>query len=285
MTNTNSTKLEKKVITLNQVFTAVTFEVDFSAHIHDYYEIIITMENNYIHTVNNVSFRPNNGDTVFMRPGDVHSAKHTDNTTTHVLRDIYVSAELFRSVCDSLDRHLFNKINSMAAPPMCRLSPETLASIDEKLAYPLFLVSSALEPEVEKQVDILKKVIVTELLGYWLRENLRNENKMPECVARLINAIQEPRFRQLTIDEMATELGYSHAYISRQFHQYFGKTIERYMIDERVEKSIPMLLQTNAEIRDIAKTFGWTKADNYNRAFMKLYGMMPSKYRLLHNEK
>lgn len=264
-----------------RVFSALNEDVDFTAHNHDYFEIVITIENNFIHTVNGKSFRPKNGDIVILRPSDVHSAKPLDEERPRKLRDIYVSRELMEETCNSLSPALYEQIidSPPENPPQFNMPPNRVQGLNDLLKFPFFINIDTVNTTDTERLEIIKKSITAEILGAYVYENFRNETKMPECIVRLLSALQNPQFAKLKIGTMATELGYSQKYLNKRFKAYFGKTIEKYLIDSRVDKSIPLLLQTDMTTEKIALSLGWNNANNYTIAFKRLYGIPPLRYR------
>lgn len=270
--------IPKKFLGRN-TFSAVNESTDFSAHSHDYFEIVLTLESNFIHTVNGKSSRPKTGDTFILRPSDVHSARPIDDTQPHILRDIYVSCALMEDACNSLSPFLYAQLLALPAnrPLQFHLSPSQLSHLNSLLKYPFFINDNAVNDS--ERLEMVKKAVVTEVLGTYIYEDLVSENKMPECLTKLLDALQSRRFAQLKIEDMATELGYSHTYLCKRFSAYFGKTIERYLIDRRIDESVPLLLQTDLPVYKIANSLGWEKASNYSIAFRQLYGVSPQVYR------
>lgn len=193
-------------------FSAINDSVDFAPHSHDYYEIVMTIENNFIHTVNGESFCPRNGDVVILRPSDVHSARPVDDSLPRKIRDVYITAEMFTSCCSSLSPELLDRLSTPVCkqPPSFHLSSSSLSSLDQRLSYPFFRGDSDISQEREKQIEMIERSIVTELLGYYLYESFFEDKQLPECIIRLMNALQSRRFSRLRIEDMASELGYNY---------------------------------------------------------------------------
>lgn len=206
-----------------RVFSAYNDSIDFTAHCHDYFEVIIAIDNNFIHTVNGKSYQPKNGDVIILRPSDVHSAHAVEESLPRMLRDIYIPVELLKESCEGLSGSLYAQLLSEEQPPQFHLSPGQLAGLHARLKYPVFSNIDIAPAGNTERLRMIEKAVVTELLGIYIFEAFLDDNKMPDCLVKLLDALQSHRFAQLKIEEMAAELGYSHTYLCKRFSAYFGK--------------------------------------------------------------
>ncbi len=262
-----------------QLFSAINDDVDFTLHSHDHYEIVITLENNFLHTINGKTHQPDKGEIVILRPGDVHFAQPLKEKA-HKIRDIYIPKELFEEICCSLSPSLLNEIilKNSAYPPIFNISENEAYSLNERLKTPLF--TGELPPVADfSYPEIIKKAIISELLGIYCSEQLKREKYIPDCIAKLVNAFQNSEFAELPISEMAYELGYSHNYLCAQFRECFGQTIQQFLIDRKIEKASVLLRDTDMSVENIAKSLGWEKTSSFIRNFSSLYGQTPLQYR------
>lgn len=262
-----------------QLFSAINEDVDFTAHSHAHYEIVIVLENNFMHTVNGKPHQPQKGEVIILRPGDIHSA-HPEKNKEHKIRDIYVPTEYFEEICKNLNPTLLNELilADSVNPPIFQISESEVRSLNERLKIPLF-TSEVTAHLGLSYPDIIKKAIISELLGIYCSMQLKKEKYIPDCIAKLLNAFQNSEFTELPISEMAYELGYSHNYLCARFKDYFGKTIQQFLIDRKIEKSATILRETNTSVDSIAKSLGWTKTSSFIRNFSNYYGLTPLQYR------
>lgn len=271
---------EKKQLSQKLYFSAINDRVDFGQHTHDYYEIVMVLENHFLHTVNNVTRRPERGEIVILRPGDTHSAVPLGDGA-HVIRDIYVHPVLFEDVCagfgiaaeDVADWE--NRENCA----VFTVERDEVRALNSKLDFPFFIDDVTYWKENAAQTALIKRAIVSQILGLYYHKNLLLQKTMPNCVVKIVAALQDPRFRDLSIAEMAYELGYSHPYLCEQFKTYFGKTIQRFLIDARLEKAAGLLTETNHSVEQISRICGWSKTSSFIRNFSRTYGQTPSQYR------
>lgn len=265
-----------------QLFSAINDDVDFEQHMHDHYEIVIAIENNFYHTINGKTHQPDKGEIVILRPGDIHGAQPIKNKP-HKIRDIYVPKRYFEDICRNLSSNLLKDIilTDPINPPSFTLSENAIHSINNRLSTPLF--TGELPPVADfTYPEVIKKAIISELLGIYCSKQLKREKYIPDCITKLLNACQNPDFAELQISEMAYELGYSHNYLCAQFKDCFGKTIQQFLIERKIEKAAVLLRETRMSVESISKSLGWNKTSSFIRNFSSAYGQTPLQYRKNH---
>ena len=79
--------------------------------------------------------------------------------------------------------------------------------------------------------------------------------------------------------EAAEEMGYSDAYFSKLFKQYFNQNFTAYLTEYRIKKAKELLGNTNNSIKDISRMVGYTDSNYFAKIFKRIVGEIPSKYR------
>lgn len=85
----------------------------------------------------------------------------------------------------------------------------------------------------------------------------------------------------LSVGDAARYAGVSQGRLSKIFEKYKGTTPLEYIGRKRVEKSMIALKKSNASVKDIALSVGFSSAEGYIRAFKKQYSMPPGKWNKL----
>ncbi len=256
-------------------YTAINRGMIIPLERHEHFETVITLKNNFIHTVNGISFRPEVGDVVILRPQDCHSANPIDDTAEHVCRDIYIDPKLFKEACDYISPTLFIKIMTGKNPPSFHLDESELTSFEQSVDFS-YLYAMAKDYEVYKSV---KRIVACSLIGLYVKKSFGSEKAVPECIEKLLLKLQQGTSGRINITETAKEIGYSPDYLNRLFREYFGKSIEQYIIECRIYDSLTLLLQTDMSVNEIALKMGWECTGNYINHFKKIYNTTPAKYR------
>ena len=96
-------------------------------HSHEFFEIVYVLNGSAKHICNNKTEKLQVGNTFLLRPQkDTHHYESIDGQQfTH--RDILVSKELLKKVCDFLSPELFDKLYSASNPIQIQLSLEHLS--------------------------------------------------------------------------------------------------------------------------------------------------------------
>lgn len=84
---------------------------------------------------------------------------------------------------------------------------------------------------------------------------------------------------QIKLDDLARNANLSKYHYHRLFHKIVGESVYRYITKRRMEKAAEDLTQTAQPIIDIALNYQYASQESFSRAFMKIYGLTPGKYR------
>lgn len=256
-------------------YTACNKGMEIPLERHEHFETVITLKNNFIHTVNGVSERPEVGDVVILRPQDFHSAHPIDDSAEHICRDIYIEPKLFKEACDYISPTLFVKIMAEKNPPSFHLNESELTSFEESVDFS-YLYAMAKDYDVYKSV---MRIVACTLIGLYVKKSFGSEKPLPECLTKLLLNLQHSNYGKISVAEKAKEVGYSPDYLNRIFKNYFNKSIEKYIIESRIYDSLNLLLQTDMPISEIASEMGWACAGNYINNFKSIYNVTPAKFR------
>ncbi|MBE5962087.1 MAG: helix-turn-helix transcriptional regulator [Lachnospiraceae bacterium] len=98
---------------------------------------------------------------------------------------------------------------------------------------------------------------------------------------RTIIIYVENRVRQAHIDgkELEKAVGFSMAHLREIFQQKTGIPLQRYILQRKLVNSTFDLLYSDKRILDIALDYGFASHESYCRAFKRIIGMTPIKYR------
>ncbi len=83
----------------------------------------------------------------------------------------------------------------------------------------------------------------------------------------------------LTLQELASEVGYSRSHFLRMFHATTGMTPHRYVLKRRVERARQQLEQVEQSIAEVAFRCGFSSQAHLTLAFRKEFGITPAEYR------
>ena len=109
-------------------------------------------------------------------------------------------------------------------------------------------------------------------------DNVRNSDEQT-TIKYLKEYVENNYLYDISMQEAAEEMGYSDAYFSKLFKQYFNQNFTAYLTEYRIKKAKELLSNTNHSIKDISRMVGYTDSNYFAKIFKRLVGEIPSKYR------
>ena len=109
-------------------------------------------------------------------------------------------------------------------------------------------------------------------------DNVRSSDEQT-TIKYLKEYVENNYIYDISMQEAAEEMGYSDAYFSKLFKQYFNQNFTAYLTEYRIKKAKELLSNTNHSIKDISRMVGYTDSNYFAKIFKRLVGEIPSKYR------
>lgn len=109
-------------------------------------------------------------------------------------------------------------------------------------------------------------------------DNVRNSDEQT-TIKYLKEYVENNYIYDISMQEAAEEMGYSDAYFSKLFKQYFNQNFTAYLTEYRIKKAKELLSNTNHSFKDISRMVGYTDSNYFAKIFKRLVGEIPSKYR------
>ena len=106
------------------------------------------------------------------------------------------------------------------------------------------------------------------------------EHVRMSTIAAEIAAFIEAHYRDdLSLQSVASKMGYSEVYFCKLFKNCFDKTFIMYLNDLRMEKALELMKDISINIKEISERVGYRDANYFARIFKKKMGMTPSEFR------
>ena len=84
---------------------------------------------------------------------------------------------------------------------------------------------------------------------------------------------------------LSKELGHDYSYLSHLFSSVEGITIEKYMINQKIEKVKELLVYDEFSLSEIAFMLGYSSVQHLSNQFKKVTGLTPSYFKKLKENK
>lgn len=86
----------------------------------------------------------------------------------------------------------------------------------------------------------------------------------------------DPDFK---VSDLCYKTTYSHSYLYAVFREYFGVSLESYLLRAKLEYAAALLGQRNLSVRETALRSGFYDPVHFSKSFSAKYGASPTKYR------
>lgn len=97
---------------------------------------------------------------------------------------------------------------------------------------------------------------------------------------RVFDYIDRHLDEPLSVDELSSEANFSRFHFQRQFSEYVGLSVTRYIQLLRLRRaSWQLVFREQQQITDIGLEAGFSNAESFSRAFKKCFGQTPSQFR------
>jgi len=129
-------------------------------------------------------------------------------------------------------------------------------------------------------IEALMRVIVVEMERLFERQ--RDSQSSGRLAAWQYRRIRERLMEgggQPAVADLARLCGISSRHLHRQFLALTGKTISKYIENFWVEQAKELLLARHISIKEIAQRCGFSHANSFSRAFRRVSGLSPQKFR------
>ena len=97
-------------------------------------------------------------------------------------------------------------------------------------------------------------------------------------ICRIVQYLEAHYTEKITLQQMATDLGYHYRYLSGVVNRCFGFGFSRVVNQYRVDLACRLLKTENISITEIASRCGFDSIRNFNRSFKELTGKTPREY-------
>jgi AraC-like DNA-binding protein len=96
----------------------------------------------------------------------------------------------------------------------------------------------------------------------------------------LVDYIHANLDKNLSLDDLAKEAGFSKSKLQSMFHYFFHQSIYNFIKNLKFEKAVSLLVKTDDDIRFVASKLGYNSSTHFINIFKRHFGVSPYKYRI-----
>lgn len=114
---------------------------------------------------------------------------------------------------------------------------------------------------------------------YRFFQQFGEDRHVPDHVNCAVHFIQTHYHQTISVDGIAAVAHTSKYHLIKQFRESMHMTPGQFVTKTRLEKAFDLLHQTNLPIKEIATQVGYANDNYFNKAFRKVVGISPGKFR------
>ncbi|MRX71258.1 helix-turn-helix domain-containing protein [Bacillus lacus] len=254
----------------------------FPSHEHPLYELNYVTKGTQLFSVRNQTFQMNEGDLVFIRPGELH---HSSNAANH--------GGGFTYFC------MHFKLDDKILLPFLKESTESYYPADSLLNRSVHpYLNRLMDYSLRTSFSFMDKMMIHstmfELIGTMMT-SLEKEQKSDvsqhvvstaHCIAQEIDtALKKPsnpksgESHVVRIEEIAEQLNISLSYCQKVFKKVYHMSPRQYVTFRKLNEAKSLLIQDVYTIEQIAFVMGYHDSSHFSRQFKRWTGMSPGTYR------
>lgn len=177
------------------------------------------------------------------------------------------------SVCEDIMGHLHKKPDD---PVISDSSSGRTVELFKKI---IGFLNCSEEPHALRSTGYLY-LLLSEIIGLSSQtadfsQNISNK----EIIQKSIAFISMNYYNDINVDMICKSINYSRSYFSRLFKKSIGYSVPEYINMVRIHKAKELLLQSNLNINEVAKSVGFNDPFYFSRTFKKLTGVAPVRYK------
>ena len=277
----------QNLIVVNKVITIHYFEFDKNFRVaeeaHDFWELVYADKESIVCTADDAQITLNEGEVLFHKPNERHSLYANGKKAPNVC---IVSFE-----CKSEAMRFFEgkrlRLDKSFVRFLYSIIEEGKRTFDIPYSSPECKRMHLLETPTLGGEQLIKNYL--ELLLINLMRSLtetsqgndtflaeREFNSKP--VKDVLRLLGEHVENVLCIDEICAAVGYSRAYIFKEFKKVTGKSVMAYYTALKMERAKQLLREKELSVRQIAERLGFDTPNYFSKVFKSYTGQTPTAY-------
>lgn len=228
----------------------------FSQHLHNSFELIYLYSGTFKVSVDDRQFTVCGGEAILIFPNQIHDIKSEGESKSYLcVFENGLVGEFYRAIKQNdSENHVF------------KVSDESLIE--------------SLEGAEGNRYKL--KSILYELIGQFVEncgEIYPKKHKSNEVIGKILGFIELHYTENITLQQVAREIGYDHHYLSNLLQKGLNTTFREMLNEYRISYAQYLLLSKENKISSVASECGYDSLCSFNRNFKGITGTTPIEFR------
>ena len=255
----------------SQMFNIYLYQnFSFPRHLHRGFELIFMLEGTLAVTVNNKRHMLTKDDCILITPYQLHSCEKAEN--------LFFVVVFSGSDVGSFTQKAENKI---AENPVFTLPPQTKEYINTAFLGNQRSTENKSFCMLPRPDSLTAKGALYATLAEFIKqcELTDRPSKEQNWILDALFYIEKHFDTDITLAQMAKELGYNYEYLSREINRNLGISFKTLLNQYRCERARHLIEKTDDPLTNIALRSGFQSVRSFNRVFKEEMGYLPSELR------
>lgn len=251
---------------------------DYPLHWHSEIEIIMPLTGNYTLVVEDVDYLLDTEDILIIPSGSLHKivrAKSGERLIYQISPRIFMDNGNFHALSHLLFPCIHLKKQDNEVYTACKHNLLTMA---EEYRSDSFLRESAIQAKILSLSTELGRALANEKKAE-ANASAHFSGKFHDAFILTCDYITTHPAQEFSTEELAARAGLSKFYFLRQFKQYTGSTLWKYITGLRMKQAEQLLGSCQLPVTDIAMQSGFGSIATFNRIFREYHNCTPTQYR------
>jgi len=105
-----------------------------------------------------------------------------------------------------------------------------------------------------------------------------SDESIGATVYKIVRYVDEHLCEIDSIRTIANELNYNYSYLSFLFKRRTGITLQKYIVNKKMERALTLLTERGQTVSQVAATLGYKSVQSFSKVFSSVYNKSPSTY-------